>query len=40
MSLLVLKDHIAGCVATAIKDRPDDPRVKELIDVIRKVIRR
>ncbi|MBI2858027.1 MAG: metal-sensitive transcriptional regulator [Chloroflexi bacterium] len=40
ISLMVLKDHIAGCVARAVRDDPDDPHVKELIDVIRKVMKR
>lgn len=40
VSLMVLKDHIAGCVAQAVRDNPDDPHIKELIDVIRKVMKR
>ena len=40
VSLMVLKDHIAGCVANAVRDNPDDPHIKELIDVIRKVMKR
>lgn len=40
VSLMVLKDHIAGCVANAVRDNPDDPHIKELIDIIRKVMKR
>lgn len=40
VSLMVLKDHIAGCVASAVRDNPEDPHIKELIDVIRKVMKR
>ncbi|MBI2958208.1 MAG: metal-sensitive transcriptional regulator [Chloroflexi bacterium] len=40
VSLMVLKDHIAGCVAQAVRENPDDPHIKELIDVIRKVMKR
>lgn len=40
VSFLVLKDHIAGCVANAVREREDDSHIKELMDTIRKVMKR
>ncbi|MBI4302279.1 MAG: metal-sensitive transcriptional regulator [Chloroflexi bacterium] len=40
VALLVLKDHIEGCVTDAIKEQRGEPAIKELMEVIRKAIRR
>ena len=40
VSLLILKDHIQGCVAGAIRDNSGEEQIKELVDTIRQAIRR
>jgi len=40
VSLLILKDHIQGCVASAIRDDSGEAQIRELVDTIRKAIRR
>ncbi len=40
VSLLILEDHIEGCVANAIRKQQADTHVKELVSTIRKAIRR
>lgn len=40
VSLLILKDHIEGCVTNAIRDDSGEAQIKELVDTIRKAIRR
>ncbi len=40
VALSVLQSHIAGCVASAIREQNGDAYIKELIDTMRKAIRR
>ncbi|MCX8126218.1 MAG: metal-sensing transcriptional repressor [Dehalococcoidia bacterium] len=41
VSMIILRDHIEGCVSQAIRDRQDaDKYVDELMDTIRKVMKR
>ena len=40
VSLAVLQSHIEGCVADAIREENSEHHVKELIDTIRKAIKR
>ena len=40
VSLLILEDHIEGCVASAIREEQGEPYVRELVGTIRKAIRR
>jgi len=40
VSLLVLQDHIEGCVADAIREQRGEAAIQELMDVLRKAIRR
>jgi len=40
VSFLILKDHISGCVANAVREHEDDSHIKELMDTIRKVMKR
>ena len=40
VSLLVLENHIEGCVADAIREQHGEGHIKELIETIRKAIKR
>jgi DNA-binding FrmR family transcriptional regulator len=40
VALLVLENHIEGCVTEAIRDESGDEQIKELMKTIRKAIRR
>ncbi len=40
VSLLILKDHIEGCVSNAIRDEGGEAQIKELMTTIRRAIRR
>lgn len=40
VSLLVLQDHIEGCVSNAIREKHGETHISELMDTIRKAIRR
>jgi DNA-binding FrmR family transcriptional regulator len=39
VSLLVLRDHIEGCVADAIREERSEEMIRELMDVIRRALR-
>ncbi|HEY8478121.1 MAG TPA: metal-sensitive transcriptional regulator [Chloroflexota bacterium] len=40
VALLVIQDHIAGCVSDAIRERRGEPAIQELMDVLRRAVRR
>ena len=40
VSLLILESHIEGCVANAIREQHGEGHIKELIETIRKAIKR
>ena len=40
VSMLILQDHIEGCVASAIRDETGEAKITELVAAIRKAIRR
>ena len=40
VSLLILEDHIKGCVADAVRRENSEEYIKELITTIRKAIKR
>ncbi|MBI2907793.1 MAG: metal-sensitive transcriptional regulator [Chloroflexi bacterium] len=40
VALRLLEDHINGCVAHAIKEERGEEAIRELMDVVRKAIRR
>jgi DNA-binding FrmR family transcriptional regulator len=40
VSLLLLQDHVEGCVADAIREQQGEPMIKELIEVVRRCVRR
>lgn len=40
LSLLILKEHIEGCVADAIREQRAEVYIKELIDTLRKAMKR
>ena len=40
ISLLILQSHIEGCVAEAIRSQRGEDYIKELMETIRKAIRR
>ena len=40
VSLLILQSHIEGCVASAIRAENADSHIKELMDALRKAMRR
>src|SRR3990172_6509531 len=39
VSILLIKGHIAGCVAHAIRDQEGEPAIAELMEVLRRAIR-
>ena len=40
VSLLILEDHIEGCVANAIREQHGEGHMKELMETLRKAMRR
>ena len=40
LSLLILQSHIEGCVADAIRDQHGEAHIKELMETIRKAMKR
>ena len=40
VSLLILESHIEGCVANAIREQHGEEHIKELMETIRKALRR
>jgi DNA-binding FrmR family transcriptional regulator len=40
VALLLMEDHLRGCVETAIKEEQGDAAVKEMITVLRQALRR
>ena len=40
VSLLILQDHIEGCVADAIREQHGEHHIKELMETLRKAMRR
>jgi len=40
VSLLILESHIEGCVANAIREEHGEGHIKELMETIRKAIKR
>jgi DNA-binding FrmR family transcriptional regulator len=40
VSLIILENHIEGCVTDAIRERQGDSQIKELMQTIRKAMRR
>jgi DNA-binding FrmR family transcriptional regulator len=40
VALIVLQNHIEGCVSEAIREGAGEERIQELIDVLRRAVRR
>ncbi|MBI4283728.1 MAG: metal-sensitive transcriptional regulator [Chloroflexi bacterium] len=40
VSLLILQGHIEGCVASAIREQHGEEHIKELVETLRKAMRR
>ncbi len=40
VSLLILQDHIEGCVADTIREQQGEGHIKELMETLRKAMRR
>ncbi len=40
LALLILQDHIEGCVADAIRQQRGEPYIKELMTTVRKALKR
>ncbi len=40
VSLLILQDHIEGCVTNAIREQHGEAHIKELVETLRKAMRR
>ncbi len=40
VALLILQDHIEGCITEAIQEKRGEPYIKELMQVLRKAMRR
>ena len=40
VSLLILQDHIEGCVVDAIREQHGEGHIKELMETLRKTMRR
>jgi CsoR family transcriptional regulator, copper-sensing transcriptional repressor len=40
VSLIILENHIEGCVTDAIRDRQGNSQIKELMQTMRKAMRR
>ena len=39
VALIVLEDHLKGCIATAIKEDNGEPAIKEMVTVLGKALR-
>lgn len=39
VSLLILQNHIEGCIAEAVREHREDSAIKELMDTLRKAIK-
>jgi DNA-binding FrmR family transcriptional regulator len=40
VSLLLLQDHVEGCVVDAIREQHGDPMIQELMEVVRRCMHR
>jgi|TARA_Y100000031_G_scaffold63336_1_gene71245 DNA-binding FrmR family transcriptional regulator len=40
VALIVLQNHIEGCVSEAIREGAGEERIQELMDVLRRAVRR
>jgi DNA-binding FrmR family transcriptional regulator len=40
VSLLLLQDHVEGCVVDAIREQKDEPMIRELMEVVRRCVHR
>jgi DNA-binding FrmR family transcriptional regulator len=40
VSLLLLQDHVEGCVVDAIQEEHGEPMIRELMEVVRRCMRR
>jgi DNA-binding FrmR family transcriptional regulator len=40
VSLLLLQDHVEGCVADAIREQQGEQMIRELIEVVRRCVHR
>ena len=40
VSLIILEGHVEGCVTEAIRERKAGPKIKELMQAVRKAMRR
>ena len=40
VSLLLLQNHVEGCVADAIREQGGEPMIRELMEVVRRCMRR
>lgn len=40
VALLLLQEHIEGCVADAIRSEESEPKIRELMMVLRKAMKR
>jgi DNA-binding FrmR family transcriptional regulator len=40
VSLLLLQDHVEGCVVDAIREQQGEPMIQELIEVVRRCVHR
>ena len=40
VAMLILHDHIEGCVTNAIREQHGEPYIKELMDTIRRTLKR
>lgn len=40
VSILILQSHVEGCVANAIREQRGEEHIKELMETIRKAIKR
>jgi len=40
VSLLLLQDHVEGCVVDAIREQKGDPMIRELMEVVRRCVHR
>ncbi|MBI2934073.1 MAG: metal-sensitive transcriptional regulator [Chloroflexi bacterium] len=40
VALKILQDHLEGCITEAIREQRGEPYIKELMEVLRKAIRR
>ena len=40
VSLLLLQDHVEGCVVDAIREQQGEPMIRELMEVVRRCVHR